>query len=195
VAINSLDIKGIEIPTSKHPEIKKLKRQYNVHSLHGNKVWNSTFVLLDYLDKYNFYNASIADLGCGWGVLSSYMQKQGSEVTGYDADESVKPYFDLVAKLMETKPRFKNIDIFSNDLPMHHDIYIACDVCFWEGQIDSWITLIEELAYQDKVLIMCDPGRESFWELLKSCQVPYIIERKFIQEPKKTDAYIVMFGN
>tara|TARA_Y100001973_G_C5130924_1_gene297735 strand:+ start:396 stop:983 length:588 start_codon:yes stop_codon:yes gene_type:complete len=195
VAINNIQIKGIDIPTSAHPEIKKLKKKYNVHSLHGNKVWNSTFVLIDLLDQCSFLNENVADLGCGWGVLSSYLQKKGASVTGYDADKTVKPYFDLVSKLMDVNPKFKNIDIFSKDLPMSHDVYIACDVCFWEGQIDNWITLIEEIVYQDKQLIMCDPGRESFWDLLKKCQVPHIIERKFINEPRKTDAYIVMFGS
>jgi predicted nicotinamide N-methyase len=73
-------------------------------------------------------------------------------------------------------------------------MYIACDVCFWRHQIDQWLELIDKLVANKKQLIMCDPGRQSFWELLDYCQVPHFIERKFIKEPRKTDSYITVFG-
>ena len=190
----NVKIKGIEIPMSSHPEIKKLKKHYNVHSMHGNKVWNSTLVFLDAFDEVNVKGKTFADLGCGWGAMSCYLQKKGGIVTGFDQDETVKPYFDLMCKLMDSNPKFVQQDIFDDTLPMDFDVYIACDVCFWKNQVDCWIELIDKLAFHNKQLIMCDPGRQSFWELVDYCQVPHFLERKYIEEPRKTDAYITVFG-
>ena len=64
-ATSSVEIKGIQIPTSKHPEVIKLKKSNNVHSMHGNKVWNSSLVLIDALNQYDIVNTKVADLGCG----------------------------------------------------------------------------------------------------------------------------------
>jgi|TARA_R100000084_G_C4655405_1_gene152523 predicted nicotinamide N-methyase len=194
-ATSSVEIKGIQIPTSKHPEVIKLKKSNNVHSMHGNKVWNSSLVLIDALNQYDIVNTKVADLGCGWGALSCYLQKQGAKVTGYDSDISVKPYFELMSKLMDVNPKFVHKDIFDEDLPMTFDSYVACDVCFWDKHIEHWITLIEELAYNNKQLLMCDPGRETFWKLLENCQVPHTVQRQFIKKPRETDSYIVIFGS
>ena len=185
----------IEIPTSQHPEIKKLKRKNNVHHMHGNKVWNSTLVTMDTFEELDSIKGRIADLGCGWGVLTHYMQKKGGDVTGFDLDEGVKPYFDLMSKLMGVKPKFKNIDIFSDDLPLDYDVYIACDVCFWEVHTDKWVSLIKKLYDADKVLTMIDPGRQSFWSLLQNSPCEYMVERRYIEKPRKTDAFIAMFGD
>ena len=44
---NSIFIDDLEIPKSNHPNIKKLKNACNDHTDHGNKVWNSSLVLID----------------------------------------------------------------------------------------------------------------------------------------------------
>jgi len=59
VATNSLWVKNIEIPTSSHPEIKKLKRKTKVHTLHGNKVWDSSMVIIEALDEMEIINNKI----------------------------------------------------------------------------------------------------------------------------------------
>jgi hypothetical protein len=41
---------------------------------------------------------------------------------------------------------------------------------------------------------MCDPGRESFWNLLDNCNAPYQIINQKINKPRKVDAYITIFG-
>ena len=72
--------------------------------------------------------------------------------------------------------------------------FIACDVCFWKKHIKQWKKFIKRVVKDGKQLLMCDPGRESFWELLKICDVPHIVERHYISKPRKTDSYIVIFG-
>lgn len=199
MATNSLWIKNIEIPTSSHPEIKKLKRKTKVHTLHGNKVWDASMVIMESLDEMDIIENKVLDLGCGWGMLTHYLQSKGAHAVGMDADENVKPYFDLISKLMDVKPEFILQDIFDKPLPLDFDTYIASDVCFWYTQVDCWIDVIKYLVSNDKQLIMVDPGRDSFWKLLDDIadgkhDVPYQYERLYIEKPKKTDAYVVIFG-
>ena len=104
--------KGVEIPTSSHPEIKKLKKKSNVHYMHGNKVWNSTLILMDLFSDMSFEDQKIADLGCGWGALSCFLTKKGADITGIDSDLNVKPYFDLMCKLMDVDTKFCVQNIF-----------------------------------------------------------------------------------
>tara|TARA_Y100001973_G_C5163798_1_gene314958 strand:+ start:770 stop:1372 length:603 start_codon:yes stop_codon:yes gene_type:complete len=199
VATNSLWVKNVEIPTSSHPEIKKLKRKTKVHNLHGNKIWDSSMVIIESLDEMDIINNKILDLGCGWGALTHYLQSKGAYAVGMDADKNVKPYFDLMSSLMNVKPKFILQDIFSKPLRLDFDTYIAVDVCFWNIHTDLWINLIKYLNNNDKQLIMVDPGRESFWELLDKISdgkhdVCFHYQRLHINKPKKTDAYIVIFG-
>ena len=100
-----------------------------------------------------------------------------------------------MSNLMGVKPKFKNIDIFSDDLPLDYDVYIACDVCFWEVHTDKWVALIKKLYDAGKVLTMIDPGRQSFWSLLQNSPCEYMVERRYIEKPRKTDAFIAMFGD
>ena len=99
-----LYFEGIKIPSSTDKEIKKIKRELNGHAMHGNKVWNSTFVLMDVLKSIDIKDNKILDLGCGWGVLTSYLDKKGAISHGIDADPSVEPFFNWVAKESKANP-------------------------------------------------------------------------------------------
>jgi predicted nicotinamide N-methyase len=85
-------------------------------------------------------------------------------------------------------------DFFKKDFEIDYDYFIACDVCFWKKHIKQWKKFIKRVVKDGKQLLMCDPGRESFWELLRICDVPHIVERHYISKPRKTDSYIVIFG-
>ena len=164
--------KGVEIPTSSHPEIKKLKKKSNVHYMHGKKVWNSTLILMELFADINFNQEKIADLGCGWGALSCFLTKKGADITGIDSDVNVKPYFDISP----------------------YKTFLASDVCFWDVHTDLWIKFINKIIKENKRLIMCDPGRESFWNLLDQCDMPYQIINRRINSPRRVDSYITIFG-
>ena len=67
---SSIFIDDLEIPTSSHPEFKKLKRKYKGHSYNGNRVWNSTLVLIDIIKSINIQiqkNSTVLDIGTGSG--------------------------------------------------------------------------------------------------------------------------------
>ena len=95
-----LKYRGIKAYKASHPEIKKLKRANEAPSIHGNKIWDSSFVLMDFLRRFPPGEELVMlDVGCGWGVLSCYLAKTfDSAVIGLDADEAVKPYFDFHAE-------------------------------------------------------------------------------------------------
>ncbi len=194
---NSLTIDGINIPRSNHPTIRKLKRKTKVQYLHGNKVWNTSLVLMDMLKDLPNVNTKILDLGCGWGLLSCYLHKKGADVTGMDTDISVKPYFDFMCEYMSVEPKFVLQDIFNEKLSLDYDVYVACDMCFWESHVEKWLDIIDHLLNNNKKLILADPGRESFWNLLELAdKYGYIFthDEHSINIGNKTSAYIVIFG-
>jgi predicted nicotinamide N-methyase len=194
---NSIFIDDLEIPTSKHPEIRKLKKKYSEHTNHGYKVWNSSIVLIDALKDLNLnyrQDDLIADLGCGWGIVTSYLSKHGANVVGIDIDKKVKPYFEFTTKLNDVYPKFISEDIFSKDFNNDYDLFIACDVCFYARHTKNWLKFIRTIVADGKQLLMSDPGRDPFWDLVKTCEVPHVIERHYVTKPRKTDSYLVIFG-
>jgi len=76
----------------KNKHIKKLKEN-GYPSIHGYKVWKSSFLIMDYLDHHPIKRRSrVIELGSGWGLLSIYINKTFyAEVTAVDADKNVFP--------------------------------------------------------------------------------------------------------
>ena len=109
---------NIKIPTSTDKEIRKIKRKHEAPTLHGNKVWDSTLLMMDFLSRYNLSKHETAlDIGCGWGVLMTYMQRQGMDVVGIEKDINVQPFVEAVAKMNK-----QSLDVFYEDyldIPNH----------------------------------------------------------------------------
>ena len=91
---------GLKILNSNHKEIRRLKRAGYIADIHGNKFWNSSFLIMDYLKKHPLKkNLKVLEIGCGWGLLGIYCARQfDAQVTGIDADENVLPYMQLHAE-------------------------------------------------------------------------------------------------
>lgn len=190
--------KGVKAFKATHPDIKKLKKKNEAPSIHGNKIWDSSFVLMDFLRRWPpGDDLNVLDIGCGWGVLSSYIAKQfDANVTGLDADEAVKPYFDYHAKengvsldftvgTMQSvkKPKLKNIDMV-----------VGADICFWPELGADWKKLIKRsLDAGVGQIYIADPGRSPFWDLVKHCEKRYDAEvwSHDIKKPFKSEKYIL----
>ena len=167
--------------------------QYDkIYSSHKCEIENEYIRTI--LKKHNIPDGQVLDLGCGWGVLSSYLAMQGANVVGVDIDKKVKPYFEFISQLNDVYPKFINDDIFSKDFNIDYDYFIACDVCFYKKHTKDWAKFIKRITSENKQLLMSDPGRDPFWELLKICDVPHIVERYHVKEPRKADSYLVIFG-
>jgi len=92
---------GLTILRSGHPEVQRLQRQGVQPSLHGQKIWRVSFLLMDYLHQRGTNTpARVSDLGYGWELTGIYCAKTfDAEVPGIDADAAVFPYLNLHAQL------------------------------------------------------------------------------------------------
>lgn len=171
---NAIKAYGLTILKNAHKDIRRIRRQTGVTSLHGNKFWKSTFVLMDYLSTLDIPEGTrILEIGCGWGMGGIYCAKQfGARVTALDADPVVFHYLrhhaDLNGAEIETwHSRFEKV---TKAQLSEYDLVIAADVCFWDEIVNPLYNLIcraKKAGVQRA--IVTDPGRPTFRELAERC--------------------------
>ena len=160
---------GVRLLMSRHPEVRKLKR-LNAPSAHGNKLWTSSWLLMDYFNRRGLSEgAHVMEVGCGWGLAGIYCaKKHGAIVTGVDIDSSVFPYLRLHAetngvKVSTMKRGFAGLT--GNHLKKF-DVVIGADICFWDSLVDPLKKLIRRaLRAGVRLVLIADPGRSSFEEM------------------------------
>ncbi len=160
---------GVKRMTSKHPTIRKLKRKYPT-SIHGNKFWDSSYLLMDYLnDNPPKKKTRILEIGCGWGLTAIYCTKTfGCKVTGCDADPDVFPYLEAHAelndvKVKQLKKKFEKLDVKTLS---EFDLIIGGDICFWDELNDTLFKLFKRAKKAGvKKAIIADPQRQPFIDL------------------------------
>lgn len=171
---NEIRTRGITILQKSHPDIRRLRREAHIPSIHGNKVWNSSFVVMDYLKRHRPPEGSRhMDIGCGWGVLAVYSAKRlGLDVTAVDADPDVFPYLDLHAErngvtITTRRARFERLT--RQQMQGVHTI-TGADVCFWDELTPVLFKLIRRaLSAGVQQIIIADPGRAPFYALAEQC--------------------------
>ena len=190
---------GIKALKSSHPGVRKLKRQQQGHSAHGNKVWRSSFVLMDYLTTYPPEQSSrVLDIGCGWGLTSLFLAKQYSDqVTGLDIDESVAPFLALQSEINQCEMHFeaRSFESLTREELSSYQTIIGTDICFWDEMTTPLFDLLG-LALRAGVerIIIADPGRPPFWDLVDRCAQAFgaeVVTRR-IYEPWKTEKYMLV---
>ena len=165
---------GLTILKNSHSDIRRLRREAGYPSIHGNKFWKSTYLLMDYLQEFPpAKGARILEIGCGWGLAGIYCAKRfKANVTALDADKTVFPYLELHAQLngvsIETwQCRYERIT--KADLA-HFDLVIGADVCFWDTMIAPLYNLTRRAAQVGNVrVVMTDPGRPTFSAMAEKC--------------------------
>ena len=196
--IEYLDIKALR---STHPGVRKLKRAQNRHSAHGNKVWRSSFVLMDYLTTYPPETQSrVLDIGCGWGLTGLFLAKQyHAQVTGIDIDSSVEPFLALQAQVNQCQMEFEERDFntLSSEELTQYQLMIGTDICFWDELTQPLFDLIERsLNAGVERIVFADPGRPPFWSLAELCvqKLDASVFTRRIYEPWKTEKYLLVVG-
>ena len=125
------------MPTGSHPAIRRVRRQGSHPAIHGNKLWKSSCLLMDYLNKNRPQHCNtVIDVGCGWGVSGIWCAKTlGSDVTSVDADANVFPYLEATAELNKVRTRHlvSRFEALSTKQLSKFDMLIAADICFWVG--------------------------------------------------------------
>jgi predicted nicotinamide N-methyase len=166
---------GLTILQPGHAEIRRLQREAPQPSLHGQKIWRSSFLLIDYLQQRGSNTpARVLEVGCGWGLVGIYCAKTfRAQVTALDADAAVFPYLKLHAKL-------NGVHIQTRQLTFAHiraqelaafDLIVGSDICFWDELVDPLYDLVRlGVKTGVKEILLADPGRPPFDDLCARCQ-------------------------
>ncbi len=183
---------GVKILNSNHKDVRRLKREGYVAEIHGNKFWNTSFLLMDYLKKNPLKQGSrVLEIGCGWGLLGIYCADNfGARVTGIDADGNVLPYLELHAEIngVDMVGEKKTFDQLSTSYLRNFDVILGADICFWDELTPMLFNMTNRaLKAGVQQVLIADPCRSPFTELTKRCEKKWgdkveVVE-KFLSRP------------
>ena len=169
-----LRFRGIMMPNSYHPAIRKAKREASQPSIHGTKLWKSSALVIDYLNKNppQYFNR-VLDVGCGWGAGGIWCAKKlTSQVTSMDADPDVFRFLNITASINKVKTTpliLKFAQLSKKDLEAF-DLLIAADICFWDELVDPVYRMIERAINAGvKQIVISDPERPTFMKMAERC--------------------------
>ncbi len=193
---------GVKFLLSQHRDIRRLKRQTESPSIHGNKFWGSSYLLMDYLQEHPLPSGcKVLELGCGWGLLGIHCAvAYQSETTGIDADDAVFPFLDLHAQHngvnIETQQlRFEELD---EDYLSQFDIMLGADICFWDELSEELMQLMDRAINAGiKKIVIADPERAPFFELAEYCIEAYYaeLENRVIDKPRRASGCLLVIEN
>ncbi len=166
--------RGVVMPTASHPAIRRVKRQGNHPSIHGDKLWKSSCLLIDYLDKNPPEHCrSVIDVGCGWGVSGIWCAKQlGARVTSMDADPDVFPFLEAAAEInkVRTDHLVSRFEKLKTRQLGDYDMLIAADICFWDDLVNPVYNMVNRAVKAGvKHILIADPERSTFLEMAGRC--------------------------
>jgi predicted nicotinamide N-methyase len=166
--------RGVIMPTASHPAIRRVKRRGVHPSIHGNKLWKSSCLLMDYLNKNRPEHAArVIDVGCGWGVSGIWCAKTlGSEVTSVDADPDVFPFLEATAELngVSLTRKVSRFEKLTTRQLAEFDMLIAADICFWDELVNPVYNMVNRAVKAGvKHILIADPERSPFFEMAERC--------------------------
>lgn len=175
LSASQLSKHDIRILTPDNPKVLALEAQQFTPAIHGDKVWNSTYVMMDYLlENPPPTGSRFMDIGCGWGLLSTFAAKRLQlEVTAVDADSNVLPYAQLHAEINHTHIQTLQLDFESIEEQHLTGIHTLAgvDICFWDKLHPSLFHLFKRaLKAGVEQIIIADPGRGPFHDLSDRCE-------------------------
>jgi len=173
--------RGVTIPTGSHRAIRRVKRSGVYPSIHGDKFWKSSCLLIDYLHKNPpAHCRTVIDVGCGWGIAGIWCaRKLGSDVTSVDADPDVFPFLEATAELndVETTPMVSRFEKLSKKKLSRFDMLIAADICFWDELVDPVYNMVNRAIKAGvKHILIADPERPTFHEMAERCMERHCAE-------------------
>jgi predicted nicotinamide N-methyase len=193
-------VRGLQLFSKKHPKLQRLlAKRADQPEIHGDKVWFSSYFIMDYLDKHPPTDkARVMEVGCGWGPLGIYCAKTfNSKVTAVDADKYVFPFLDLHAKQngVEITNKVARYEDLKPSLLSKQEIVAGGDICFWDELVEPLHTLIRNsLDAGVKRIIIGDPGRPPFMKLARQCRKLYGAKLKSakISKPRANEGYLLI---
>ena len=193
---------GVNFLLSQHKDIRRLKASEEQPSIHGNKFWGSSYLLMDYLENHSIpENSKVLELGCGWGIAGIYCAKfQKAHVTGIDADDAVFPYLQLHAQhngvsIDTQKTRFEKL---TTQQLADYDVLIGADICFWDELSDVLFNLINRAIKAGvKKIIFADPERAPFFTLAERCIEQHYADlfEYAVDQPRRSTGCLLVIEN
>lgn len=186
---------------SGHPAVRRLRRAGHKPALHGNKQWRSSFVLMDWLAQSEPPAGPVLDLGCGWGLLSTFVARHfGIAACGVDADPAVAPFFHLQAQMNGVECDFleRRFAELGGEVLTAFPCVIGADICFWDDMAQELAQLVDRaIDVGVETVLIADPGRPPFWEFADHCAVEYCAEvfSHRIESPWPTEKWILQILN
>lgn len=195
-------VRGLTIYPPRHPTIKKILAKQDGPEIHGDKVWFSSYFIMDYLDnKPPAKGSRVMEIGCGWGLLGIYCAVNfDSKVTAIDADKHVFPFLELHAKKNKASIKTKQCryEDLKPKLLAKQDLIVGGDICFWDELVEPLHNLIRN-ALDNGVprIIIADPGRPPFLKLARKCRKLYKAKVKSvaITKPRRNEGYLLIIHN
>jgi predicted nicotinamide N-methyase len=193
---------GVKILTSQHKDIRRIKRQSESPSIHGNKFWGSSYLVMDYLQENPPSSGSkVLELGCGWGLAGIHCAKHyQAEVTSVDADSAVFPYLELHAEHNDVSVTTKQqyFEKITAEQLAQYDIIIAADICFWDELANTVYELIQRAckAGVSKIRV-ADPERPPFFTMAERCMENFYaeLEHRAVDEPRRASGCLLIIEN
>lgn len=166
---------GIKMLTASHPAVRRIKRTDAQPSIHGNKLWKSSFLLIDYLKKNPPEHCrTVLDAGCGWGTSGIFCAKRfNSRVISVDADRDVFPYLQANAEAngVSVEPLQSRFEKITTRQLQDIDLLIAADICFWDELVNPVFNLVSRAVKAGvKKIVIADPERSTFFEMAHRCE-------------------------
>jgi predicted nicotinamide N-methyase len=169
------EISTLRYYTGAHPEIRQLLRSGRRPSEFGDKVWATSIILIQFLEKKPFplQGLRVLEIGCGWGLLGVYLAKvYGCKVTCTDLDERVLPIVQLHAKLnsVSVSTQQAAFSDLNQEYIKDFDVILGAEVCYSEEVGKELLQLVERASAAGvRRILIADPGRPSFNDLYESC--------------------------
>jgi len=192
-------VRGLTVYKNKSMAITRLLDLNDDPEIHGNKIWSSSFFIIDYLNANPpKKKANIMEVGCGWGILSIYCAKKfNAQLIGVDADKNVFPFLKLHAKAngVKIKKKVSRFEKLKRKTLAKQDLIVGGDICFWKELIDPLYKMIRKAVKEGgSRIIIADPGRSPFLKLAKRCKKKFDAEliEVGINEPQVKQGYILI---
>lgn len=188
---------GIYLLKTRHRFIRKLQSVLDA-TAHGNRAWDASFVLMDYLQANPpSAKSSLVDIGCGWGLVGVHCAKNyDCSVTCVDKDPSVFSYVRVLAALnkVSVKTLHKQFDRLTSSMLEREQVIVGADICFWSDLVKPLKNLVNRARKSGvERIVIADPGRQSFHELADLCRRAWDAEVRewYALEPYRKTGYIL----
>lgn len=192
---------GVTILKANHKRIRALRKDHEPE-IHGNKFWNSSYLIMDYLGYQGLPAGSkVMEVGCGWGLLGIHCAKKyAAQVVGVDADEKVFPYLHLHAEvngvtLQTRKARFETL---TREQLAETRLVVGADICFWDEMIDPLYKMVRRAVKSGvEQIIIADPGRPPFDEVCDRAerQLGGEVKEWEVRKPVKAHGWLLIVGS